>query len=126
AGFHALGFGLVTAEDVACLLLLVVASVGMYLLASDFFGWRGGVVSAVAYVFAPYVDVSLYVRHALSDFSAFAFLPFALWGLHRFVEGGRHRFLVLGAVSTTLVVLSSNPVALMTLPTLALLVGWLA
>jgi hypothetical protein len=125
AAFHTVGFDLVGAEDLACFVLLLVAGLGMYQLASDFFGWRGGLVSAVAYLFAPYLLASLYVRHALSDFSAFAFIPLAIWGLHRFAEGGRCRFLAIGAVSTALVLLSSNPVALMTLPTLALLVVWL-
>jgi hypothetical protein len=126
AVFHALGSTFIAAEDLACLVLLLVAGLGMYVLASDFFGRHGGLVAAVAYVFAPYLHSRLYVSHALADFSAFAFLPFAVWGLHRWTEGGHYRFLVVAAVAAAFVQLSSNPVALMSFPTLVLLVAWLA
>src|SRR5207249_3545009 len=92
----------------------------------EFFGRRGGLVSAAAYLFAPYLLVALYVRHALADFSAFAFIPLALWGLYRFAEGGRYPFLLTGALALALLLLSSNPVALITFPFLALLPAWLA
>lgn len=126
AFFHGLGFSFVAAANLACFALLLLAGLGMYLLAGEFFGPRGGLVSAAAYLFAPYLLVALYVRHALADFSAFAPIPLALWGLYRFVAGGRCPALALGAVSLALLLLSSNPVALITVPALALLVVWLA
>src|SRR5581483_8653977 len=72
--FHSLGFSFVAAEDIACFALLLLAGLGMYLLTSTVFGPRGGFVASVAYLFAPYLQVTLYVRHALADFSAFAFI----------------------------------------------------
>ena len=39
AVFHALGSTFIAAEDLACLVLLLVAGLGMYVLASDFFGY---------------------------------------------------------------------------------------
>jgi 6-pyruvoyl-tetrahydropterin synthase related domain len=126
AFFHAAGFSFVAAENVSCLLLLVLAALGMYLLSNEFFGPRGGLVSSVAYLFAPYFLVTLYVRHALADFSALAFIPLAVWGLYRFVAGGRYLDLLIGALSIALLLLSSNPVALFTLPALVLLLAWVA
>jgi uncharacterized membrane protein len=124
--FHALGSGFVASQNLACFALLQLAGLGMYLLGADLFGPRGGLVSAVAYLFAPYLLATLYVRHALADFSAFAFIPLAFWGLYRFATGGQYRFVLLGAVSVALLSLASNPVALMTFPALLLLTGWLA
>jgi hypothetical protein len=124
--FHALGVSFVAAENLAIFAVLLVAGLGMYLLASEFFGRRGGLVSAVAYIFAPYFLVTLYVRHSLSDFSAYAFIPLALWGLYRFADGGGYRFLLIGAFSVALLLLGSNPVALITFPAFALLLVWLA
>jgi hypothetical protein len=124
--FHALRFSFVASENLACLVLLLLAGLGMYLLAGDFIGPRGGLVSATAYLFAPYLHSRLYVSHALADFSAFAPLPLAFWGLHRFAEGGRYRFLLAGSLSMALLQLSSNPAALMTFAALGLLLVWLA
>jgi hypothetical protein len=124
--FHGLGFSFVAAQNLTCFALLCLAGLGMYLLAGEIFGPRGGLVSAVAYLFAPYLLVTLYVRHALADFSAFAFIPLALWGLYRFARQGRYAFLLIGALSVALLLLSSNPVALIALPALLLFLGWLA
>lgn len=126
ACFHALGFGFIASEDLAAFALLALAGLGMYFLAQSFFGRRGGLVSAVAYVFAPFVLSRLYVSHAMADYTAFAFIPWALWGLHEYVTGGRYRFLLLGAVSVALIFLSSSADSLFTFPALALLAAALA
>jgi hypothetical protein len=126
AALHALGFNFVAAENLACLALLLLAGLAMYLLAGAFVGPRGGLVAATAYVFAPYVLVTLYVRHALADYAAFPFIPLAYWGIWRFAEAGRYRYFAVGALAVALLFLSSNPVSLIAVPTIALLVGWLA
>jgi hypothetical protein len=125
AFFHALGFSFVASQNLACFALLLLAGLGMYLLAGEVFGLRGGLVSAAAYLFAPYLLVTLYVRHALADFSAYPFIPLAFWGLYRFATGGRYHFMLLGALSMALLLLSSNPVALFTFPAFLLFMGWL-
>jgi len=124
--FHALGFTFVASENLVCFVLLALSGLGMYLFAGDVFGRRGGLVAAVAYVFAPYFQVQLYVRHALADFAAFAFVPLAIWSVYRFTRGGGYRFIALGTASVALLMLSSSSVALMTVPALALLVVALA
>jgi hypothetical protein len=123
--FRALGFSFVAAQDLALFALLLLAGLGMYVLAGQVFGRRGGLAAAAAYLFAPYLLVDLYVRHALADFSAFAFIPLAFWGLYRFALGGGYHFLVIGASATALIMLSSNPVTLMCLPALGLCLAWL-
>jgi hypothetical protein len=121
AFFHVMGFGFISAENLAAFAILLLSGLGMYLLAGQAFGPRGGLVSAVAYLFSPYLLVNLYVRHALADFSAFAFIPFAFWGLHRYAAVGGYWRLLIGAFSTALLVLSSTSVALITFPALLLL-----
>ena len=116
--FHVIGFGFIGAQNLALFGILVLAGLGMYLLAGQFFGPRGGLVSAVAYLFAPYLLVSLYVRYALADFAAFAFIPFAFWGLYRYTTAGGYLRLLIGATSTALLILSSSPVSLITFPVL--------
>ncbi len=126
--FHLWGLGLVVAEDLAIFSVLLLAGMGMYLLAQHFFGPPGGLVSAAAYLFAPYLLVVLYVRHALADLTAFAAIPFALWALCRLSDTGRYRYLLGGAASAAMLVLGSNTVALITFPVLLLLgvcLAWL-
>ena len=123
--FQFLGAGLVASTNLAALALLFIAGFGMYFLASEFFGPRGGLASAAAYLFAPYLLVNLYVRHSFTDFAAFAFMPYAVLGLYRFARLGEARFLVCGSVGLALLMLSSNPVALMFAPVLGILLAGL-
>ncbi len=128
--FHALGFSLVASLDLACLGLLALGGLGMYLFARDLVGRAGGLVAGVAYVLAPFTLVNLYVRHALADYSAMAFIPWALWGLGGWLRPRPkvgYLFVASGAVG--LLLLSSNPVALVTVPALlayGLFVAWQA
>lgn len=126
AGFHALGFSFIAADNLAALLVLALAGIGMYVLAGAFFGCRGGLVAAVAYLYAPYLLSRLYVSHALVDYAAFAVMPFAFWSMYRYVKDGATPFLMAGAISVALLQISSISVALMSVPALALLTVWLA
>lgn len=117
--FHALGFTFIASENLAAFALLLMAGVGMYLLAAELFGRHGGIVAAAAYVFAPYLQTRLYVSHALADYAAFAFLPFAFLGVYGAVtkRSGAYRFV--GAAAVAALMLSSMSVALIVLPALA-------
>jgi hypothetical protein len=123
---QAVGFGVIAAENVTCLVLLALCAMNMYLLAGEFFGRRGALVAAVAYIFAPNLLATLYVRHALADYTAFAFLPLAFWSLYRFALEGHRRHLAASAASTALLLLSSFSVTLTAALGLALLPVWLA
>jgi hypothetical protein len=64
------------------------------------------------------------VRHALADFTALALLPWAFWGLGRFIKTSAFGFL--GPLLIAVLVLSSNPVALISFPFLIFFTIWLA
>jgi 4-amino-4-deoxy-L-arabinose transferase-like glycosyltransferase len=134
--FHALGTSLVVALDLACLALLLLAGLGMYLFARELYGRPGGAVAGAAYVLAPFMLVNLYVRYALADYAAMAWIPWACWGLLRWSFVGRTgpvehrygnaRYLFVAAAAVALLMLSSNPVALLVVPVLGLYVLFLA
>jgi len=150
SAFHALGYPIVASLNLAALALLVVGGIGMYLYAREFFGRAGGLAAGAAYLFAPFLLVNLYVRQALADYTAMAFLPWALWGLYRYsalpiphsalpippsalpippsaLRLPHSAFLPVVAVgAVALLLLSSNPVALIALPALALYAAFLA
>ncbi len=123
---HFFGLSFLAAENMACLVILIGAGMGMYVLGRSAFGWRGGLVGAAAYLFAPYLLVVLYVRHGLADLTAFAFIPFAVWGLYRLACTGRSQFGLIVTLAVALLLLGSNTVALITFPFLVLFVLCLA
>src|SRR5262249_31950782 len=102
-----------------CAALVVLFAAGMFLLGRLYFGVLGGYLAAAAAVYAPYISLDLYVRSALSEFSAFPFCAFALYGFGAFAGAGRRRYLALGAVSYAVVACSHFFVAFYFTPLLA-------
>src|SRR5688572_1210714 len=99
--------------------MILVSAISMFFLCSLFFGERGGVLGAVAYIYSPYFHVDLFVRGAYSEVSAMAFYPLALYGFARHAIEKDLRALLLGAAALAAVVLSHNPTALLIMPMLA-------
>ncbi len=102
-----LGLGLVQAAKGAYAWGAVAAGLGMYLWARRAFGGRPvpAAVTALAYVYAPYHLADLYVRGALAELWAMAWVPWILWSLagllvdhepvHLFVSAGLLAALIL-------------------------------
>ena len=86
--FRALGASFVAARTWHASCCSAQAGWGCTCWAAELFGKRGGLVAAAAYLFAPYMLAALYVRQALADFSAFASIPFAFWGIYRYARIG--------------------------------------
>jgi hypothetical protein len=89
--FHLLGLGFIDAIKATYLLGLILAGMGMYLCAMRMFGSRpGALLAAVAYMYAPYQLVDIYVRGAMAEAFALALLPWLLWTFYNLHQtGGR-------------------------------------
>ena len=124
--WHFLGIPMIASMNLVCFVALLLSGLGMYLFAAEFFGHHGGFLAGIAYIFAPYHLATLYVRSALGDFIAFAFIPLTLWGIYRFCRDGRYLFLITGSLSLALLMLSSNHIALISLPLFILYIAFLA
>lgn len=83
--FHLLGLGFTAAVKVTWALGFVVGGLGMYRLARRWWGPAAGLIASLAFTYAPYRLVQIYVRGALAEFMALAWLPWtwlalaALW-----------------------------------------------
>ncbi|RME45227.1 MAG: hypothetical protein D6795_16835 [Deltaproteobacteria bacterium] len=120
-GFHLAGLPFVASIHAAAAFLLLLSAASMYAWARAHWGCFGGMISAIAYLFAPYFLVVLYVRASFSDFAVFFWLPITFLCVERSLRPkGRRAWIVGLALSTAGVILSSNPVALFFLPVLAL------
>jgi hypothetical protein len=120
--WHLLGFDFVTAMNLACAAVVLLAALGMFLLARLYFGDAGGWLGAAAYLYAPYFAVNLYVRSAMEEFSAFAFFPLALYGFAAYARHRRARYWLLGAAAFACVLACHFMAALLFAP---LLLGFL-
>ncbi|MBN2406598.1 MAG: tetratricopeptide repeat protein [Elusimicrobia bacterium] len=114
--FHLMGLGFVNSVNAACLLLIIISFFGMYGYASEFFGKRGGMIAAIAYIYAPYFMLDLYVRYALSEFAAFAFYPLILWSVYRLSKKADIKYIIAGILSWSFLVLSDHSMALLFAP----------
>jgi hypothetical protein len=104
--FHLAGMSATDAAKAMFAVGIILAAVTMYFLGRYLFGPSGGIVAAVFYLYAPYHAVQTYVRGAVGEFYAAAFLPLAVLGA--FMAAGRHRRLglALGVLGLAGVILS--------------------
>ena len=83
---HLLGLRYDFAFITAFVLLVLAAGFGMYRLALDLFGadhpWAA-LVSATAYLYAPYLLNNMLIRGAMAETAAQALLPWIFWGIRR-------------------------------------------
>jgi len=111
--WHLLGFDLVTAINLACVVIVLASAAGMFLLAELYFGELGGWLAAAAYLYAPYFSVDLYVRSALAEFAAFPFFAFTLYGLGAYAKTRATKYLKIAAAAFAGILLCHNPAALL-------------
>ncbi len=116
---HWLGMSYVRAADLLFAIGLVAAGLSMFLLARRLWGDLGGLVSAIAYVFAPYLALDVYLRGALDELWALAIAPALLWALLELITTKRLRVVPLVALFGALLLLSHNLVAVIVAPAVA-------
>jgi hypothetical protein len=78
-----LGIDALSATKIVMALGVVCSGTFMYLLAREFWGRAGGIISALLYVYAPYHAVDIFVRGDVAEFWAYAFIPLAFWGVYK-------------------------------------------
>ena len=122
-----LGFDSVTSFNLAAIIAILASAVLMFLLADYHFGSKAGLLAAAAYVYAPYFHVDIFVRHDFSELMAFPLYPLSLYGFSRYARERNLRFLVLGALAWSGVILAHSPSAVLFSPFLLAFVaffGW--
>ena len=107
-------------------MMLIASLIGsyifMYLLAREFWGEKGGVLSALFYVYVPYHAADLYVRGAMGELWSLMLFPLIFWTFFRLFKKISFKRLALAGLSFSLLVVSHNLSALMFTPILILYV----
>ncbi|MFH1176816.1 MAG: 6-pyruvoyl-tetrahydropterin synthase-related protein, partial [Acidobacteriota bacterium] len=121
--FDRLGLRLADSLQLALALLHVIGAAAMYRLGRR---WkasrRAALAGAAAWLFAPYLSLDLVVRSAFAEAAALALAPLALLAVLRVCDRPDAAGVALGGAAVALVVLGHNAVALLLVPSLALLV----
>lgn len=106
-------------------LAMIFSYVFMYLLTRKLWGEMGGVISGVAYSFAPYHAVDLYVRGAMGEMWALMIFPAVFWSLFRLKEEVRILNVLILSVAVSGLFLSHNLSAMIFMPILIAAIGFL-
>lgn len=119
AFFSLIGFDYLLATKLMFGLGMILSAVFMYLLAKEFWGKFGGLIAGLFYLYAPYHALDVYVRGAVGEFWAMAFLPLVFLGMYKIYKNDA-RGVILAMIGLAAVILSHNLTALMLLPFLIL------
>ncbi len=118
--FHRfLGLGFEASVKAVLALSIIVSGFAMYGFVRSWLGRNAGLVAAVAFMAIPYHLVDVYVRAALAESVALAFLPLALWGFRETVRRPRWSAVVAAGFAYAAIMWTSNLVALIFTPGLA-------
>jgi len=120
---HRLGLSYLNTVDALFVIGLVGAGLSMFLLGRSLWGNLGGVVSATAYVYAPYLALDTYFRGALGELWALAIAPAIFWAVFRLVTTGRALYVFPVALFSAFLLLSHSLATLILLPMIAIWAG---
>jgi len=124
--FRALGSGLADALQFGLALLCFIGAFAVYRIGRRMVASRyAASAGAIAWLFAPYVSLDLFVRANFSEAAAVAVAPLAVLGLIQAMDRPRPACILLGAAGVTLVSLAHNAIALLLVPVLALMAVFL-
>ena len=142
------GFDALIATKLMMGIGILLSGVFMYLLAREFWGEPGGIISGLFYVYAPYHALDIYVRGDVAEFWAYAFVPLIFLGFYKvfYSSPSRSRFatprrwqvfdldsfevdvgsvwkwITVGSFGYAAVILSHNLTAMMVTPLLAIVI----
>lgn len=126
---HLLGLPLPAAINLFYVVCILAAGWFTYLWVRDIFGPRAAIMSAVAYMAAPYQLIDALVRGNQVESLALAAFPFILWAGRRFMVHGRAPWFLAATLALAALALSHNISLLLFTPALVLYLlftGWLA
>lgn len=118
--FHLLGFSLITSSKLMVGTGFLLSAIFMYLLAKQFFGRSGGLLSAISYTLLSYKAVDVYVRGAYAEFFAFVPVPLLFLSVWKIGVARRSWYLIWNALAVSVLILSHNLIALMSVPFLGI------
>ena len=125
---HLMGFSFLDSTKAMFVAGFLISGILMFLFGRKLWGDFGGLLSSVLYIFAPYHSVDVYVRGAMNEHWALAFLPGVCWAVYEIVDRKDRKFVPVMAIMFALLLLSHNLMAFIFTPVIGifgLLLIWL-
>lgn len=113
--FYLAGFDLVSSTKLMFILGVFLSAVFMYLLGRSVAGRTFGLIASVFFLLAPYHAVNIYVRGAVGEYYAYAFLPLLALGIYGLLKSDNTKSIFLGALGLAGILLSHNILGFITL-----------
>jgi hypothetical protein len=114
------GLGYEDSVKAVLILSVLLSGLAMYGFVRSWLGRNAGLVAAAVYMALPYHLVDVYVRAALAESVALAFLPLALWGFRETIIRPRLAAILGAAAAYAAIMWTSNLVAVIFTPGLAI------
>jgi len=107
AAFHLFGLTLEGAMKLMVISTFVAYSLGMYLFARAILGPGAALLAAAAYVYTPFRMREAYIYGGnYPQFMAIAAFPWVLWAFHQLIATGGRRYVLVGALTCSVLILS--------------------
>ncbi|HVZ58485.1 MAG TPA: 6-pyruvoyl-tetrahydropterin synthase-related protein, partial [Patescibacteria group bacterium] len=116
AFFMFFGFAALTSTKIMIGLGVILAGVTMYLFTSELLDAESAMVAAILYIFAPYHAVNIFVRGAIGEIWAYAFIPLAFYGFLKVARNPSWKSCLIAIVGFAGVIISHNLTALLIAP----------
>lgn len=114
--FMLIGFNALISTKIMIGTGVILAGISMYLFAKEIWNKEAAIISALFYMYAPYHAVNIYVRGAVSELWAYAFVPLAFYGVLTVYKHGKWRQVIVFSLSFAGIILSHNLTAMMVTP----------
>lgn len=111
--FHSLGLSLIDSFKFNLALATIVGSVGMYMYGNYKFGKWGGLLGSVAYTYAPYHALDVYIRGSVGEVWALGLFPLFLFIFEAGLKEKNLKKISLGSVVFSFIVFSHNILSVM-------------
>lgn len=108
AVFNLSGFNPIDSAKIMMGIAMLFAGISMFFLARELGGYLLGLTASLLYQFAPYHALDLYVRGAVGELYAYAFLPVAALGAVLIFKSKYKKGIILYALGNFLVLTSHN------------------
>lgn len=95
---------LLSAIKLVLVLSFIFSALFMFLFAYEFWGPWGATISSLAYVYAPYQFVDVYVRGAFPEFLTFPLFPLIFWLFYKFWQTKKQVFFFFSSLSSALLI----------------------
>jgi len=121
--FYLIGIPAVVCIKIAIFIAVILGFIFSFKLGEEFFGKWGGLLTAIAFTYAPYRAVQLYVRGALTELLATTFIPLVMLTLYLLIKSSftksiKIKTIISFALSLTGIFLSHNVITIIVLPML--------